>query len=128
MKLHHIGIACRDIAAEIENVARIHEIVKQSAVVFDQEQNAELVLLTLSDGTQLELISGKQVELFLKKNITYYHLCFEVADIRMEIDRLIGDHAILLSPPKPAILFDNREVAFLTVSYGIIELLSKKPD
>ena len=82
--------------------------------------------LTLSDGTNLELISGKQVEGLLKKNITYYHLCFEVEDIRAEIDRLEKENAKLLSPPKPAPLFDNREVAFLHVSYGIIELLSRK--
>src|ERR1700735_3656461 len=128
MKFHHVGIACKNIDEEIANISKIHQVIEQSQKVFDEEQNAELVLLTLADGTKLELISGKQVETFLKKNITYYHLCFEVPDIRMEVDRLIGDHAILLSPPKPAILFDNREVAFLTVSYGIIELLSKKPD
>lgn len=126
MKFHHVGIACRDIQAEIQNISAIHEIIAQSPVVIDEQQNAELVLLTLSDGTNLELISGKQVEGLLKKNITYYHLCFEVEDIRAEIDRLEKENAKLLSPPKPAPLFDNREVAFLHVSYGIIELLGQK--
>jgi methylmalonyl-CoA/ethylmalonyl-CoA epimerase len=126
MKFHHVGIACRDIEEEIQHISAIHEIVAKSPVVADEGQNAELVLLTLSDGTNLELISGKQVEGLLKKNITYYHLCFEVEDIRAEIDRLEKQNAKLLSPPKPAPLFDNREVAFLHVSYGIIELLSRK--
>lgn len=126
MKFHHVGIACRDLAAELERIVMIHDVVETSPVVFDQGQQAELVLLTLSDGTHLELISGKQVEGILKKNITYYHLCFEVDDIRAEIDRLEEQHAKLLSPPTPAPLFDNREVAFLHVSYGIIELLGKK--
>jgi methylmalonyl-CoA/ethylmalonyl-CoA epimerase len=126
MKFHHVGIACRDLAEEIRNISAIHEIIHQTPVVADKGQNAELVLLTLSDGTHLELISGKQVEGILKKNITYYHLCFEVDDIRAEIDRLEKQDAKLLSPPTPAPLFDNREVAFLHVSYGIIELLSQK--
>ncbi len=126
MKFHHVGIACRDIAEEIQHISAIHEIINQSPIVADKLQNAELVLLTLSDGTHLELISGKQVEGILKKNITYYHLCFEVDDIRAEIDRLEKQHAKLLSPPTPAPLFGNREVAFLHVSYGIIELLSQK--
>jgi methylmalonyl-CoA/ethylmalonyl-CoA epimerase len=126
MKFHHVGIACRDLAEEIRNISAIHEIVHQTPVVTDKGQNAELVLLTLSDGTHLELISGKQVEGILKKNITYYHLCFEVEDIRAEIDRLEKQDAKLLSPPTPAPLFDNREVAFLHVSYGIIELLGQK--
>ena len=126
MKFHHVGIACRDLAAELEQIVMIHDVVETSPVVFDPGQDAELVLLTLSDGTHLELISGKQVEGILKKNITYYHLCFEVDDIRAEIERLEKQHAKLLSPPTPAPLFDNREVAFLHVSYGIIELLGQK--
>ena len=126
MKFHHVGIACKDLAAELERIVMIHDVVETSGVVYDQGQNAELVLLTLSDGTHLELISGKQVEGILKKNITYYHLCFEVEDIHAEIERLEKQHAKLLSPPTPAPLFDNREVAFLHVSYGIIELLGQK--
>src|ERR1700754_4212571 len=125
MKFHHVGIACGNIEAEVQRLSAIHEIVQKSPVVFDNAQNAELILLTLSDGTQLELVAGPQVETFVKKRITYYHLCFEVEDIRAEIDRLLAIDAILLSPPKPAPLFDNREVAFLHVSYGMIELLSK---
>jgi methylmalonyl-CoA/ethylmalonyl-CoA epimerase len=125
MKFHHVGVACRNIGEEIDSISRIHTVIKKTPVVFDAEQNAELALLTLADGTNIELISGKQVETLLKKNISYYHLCFEVADIRSEIERLVNDHAVLISPPKPAILFDNREVAFLAVSYGIIELLSE---
>jgi methylmalonyl-CoA/ethylmalonyl-CoA epimerase len=126
MTFHHVGIACRDIAEEIRNISAVHEGVTSSPVIFDPEQNAEVVLLTLSDGSNLELISGKQVEGLLKMNITYYHLCFEVDDIRAEIDRLEKENAKLVSAPKPAPLFDNREVAFLYVSYGIIELLSRK--
>jgi|SRR5579859_2274313 len=126
MKFHHVGIACRNIEEETQKISAIHGIIKKSPVVFDTAQNAELALLTLSDGTHLELIAGPQVETLLKKGISYYHLCFEVEDIHTEIERLLKTDAILLSPPKPAPLFDNREVAFLHVSYGIIELLSQK--
>lgn len=126
MKLHHIGIACKNIDEEIESISKIHHVIKQSPKLFDEAQNAELVLLTLADGTHIELISGKQVEAFVKKNITYYHLCFEVDDINAEIERLVKDRAYLISPPKPAVLFNSRLVAFLNVSYGMIELLNSK--
>jgi methylmalonyl-CoA/ethylmalonyl-CoA epimerase len=126
MTFHHVGIACRDIAAELKQIVLIHDVVETSPVVFDEGQQAELVLVTLADGTHLELISGKQVEGILKKNITYYHLCFEVDDILAEIGRLEEQGAKVLSLPRPAPLFENREVAFLHVSYGIIELLGKK--
>jgi methylmalonyl-CoA/ethylmalonyl-CoA epimerase len=126
MKLHHVGIACKDIDEELAAISKIHQVIEQSPKVFDAEQNAELVLLTLVDGTRIELVSGRQVEIFVKKNITYYHLCYEVTDIDAEIERLVGEGALLVSPPKPAVLFDGRKVAFLNVSYGLIELLSFK--
>lgn len=124
MKFHHVGIACKSIIDEIAAVAKIHEILERSPIIFDNEQNAELCLLTIADGLKIELISGKQVETIIKRRISYYHLCFEVEDIDSEIKRLEKEGAILISPPKPAILFDNRQVAFLFVSYGIIEVLS----
>src|ERR1700722_13613973 len=126
MKFHHVGVACKNIDDEIVNISTIHQVIEKSPTVFDKEQNAELALLSLADGIRIELISGKPVETLLKKNITYYHLCFEVDDINVEIDRLVNAGAFLIAEPKPAILFNNRKVAFLNVSYGIIELLNSK--
>jgi methylmalonyl-CoA/ethylmalonyl-CoA epimerase len=126
MRFHHVGIACRNIITEIAEIARIHEILERSPIVFDQEQNAELCLLKIAEGLNIELISGKQVETIIKNRLSYYHLCYEVDDINAELARLEKEGAILISPPKPSILFDNREVAFLFVSYGIIEVLSSK--
>jgi methylmalonyl-CoA/ethylmalonyl-CoA epimerase len=126
MKFHHVGIACRDIAEEIDYIRRIHLVVEQSSVLYDSEQNAELCLLSLKDGVKIELISGKKIDTILKRHIRYYHLCYEVDDINAEMQKLIENGALLISPPKPAILFENRQVAFLNVSYGIIELLNSK--
>ena len=126
MRFHHIGVACRDIGEEIARISRIHDIVAQTPVVRDPEQDAQVVMLTLSDGTLMELVAGPQVETLVKKNIGLYHLCFEVADIQSEIDRLVEEGARLIAPPKPAALFSGRSVAFLYVAYGLIELLSQK--
>jgi methylmalonyl-CoA/ethylmalonyl-CoA epimerase len=127
MQLHHIGVACRNIDEEIEEISRIHEVVSRTPVVNDPEQDAQVVMLTLGDGTRIELVAGRQVETLVKRNIGLYHLCFEVADMGTEIDRLVGEGAKLMSGPKAAVLFDGRAVAFLSVGYGMIELLSKKP-
>ena len=127
MQLHHIGVACRDIGEGIEQLTRIHEIVMQSPVVDDPGQDAQLVLLTLADGSRIELVAGRQVDTLVRKNIGLYHLCFEVEDIQAEIDRMVGEGSKLIAPPKPAVLFGARAVAFLYVSYGMVELLSKKP-
>ena len=128
MQLHHIGIACRDIEEEIGHICRIHEIVQRSPVVYDPGQEATLVLLTLADGTRIELVAGTPVQTLLRKGVGYYHLCFEVDQIESEIERLILQNAVLLSPPTPAVLFGGRKVAFLQTSYGLVELLSAKKD
>lgn len=124
MKFHHVGLACHNIEEEINNIGKIHIIEHCSKIIFDEEQNANLCILTLKDGVKIELISGKQVETILKRQIRYYHLCYEVDDIHKEIQKLTDEGAFIISQPKPAILFNNRLVAFLNVSYGIIELLN----
>jgi methylmalonyl-CoA/ethylmalonyl-CoA epimerase len=123
MKFHHVGVACRDIKKEIENLTKIHDVTDVGPHVFDAEQNAEVCILWTADGVAIELISGDPVANILKKGITYYHMCFETENIDVEITRLQSLGAHLLSEPKSAILFDNRKVAFLMVSYGLIELL-----
>ncbi len=123
MKFHHIGIACKNIAEEIEAIKQMHDVVDVSPIVHDPQQKAELCILKLGEGTTIELISGEQVENLIKRRITYYHLCFETNDIEKEIMRLQDLGGFLVSEPKPAILFENRRVAFLQVSYGLIELV-----
>lgn len=128
MQLHHIGVACRDIEEEIGNISRVHEVLQRTPVVYDPCQDATLAMLTLADGTRIELVAGPPVQTMLRKGIGYYHLCFEVDDIESEIERLVLQKAVLLSPPKPAVLFGGRKVAFLQASYGIVELLSANKD
>lgn len=126
MKFHHVGVACNNIKEEIESICKIHEVTDVSPIVYDTEQKAELCILHTAEGVAIELISGEQVANLLKKRITYYHLCYETDDIDAEIDRLRDLGSFLVSEPKEAILFENRKVAFLQVSYGLIELVQLK--
>lgn len=126
MKFHHVGVACSDIKKEIESIKKIHEVIEVSNIVFDTTQKAELCMLKTLDGIAIELIAGEQVANIIRKRITYYHLCFETDDINAEILRLQHLGAFLVSEPQPAILFDNKKVAFLQVSYGLIELVESK--
>lgn len=123
MKFHHVGVACADIAQEIESISKIHNVINVSPIVNDLQQNAQLCMLTTAEGVLIELISGDQVANLIKKRITFYHLCFETDDIDAEITRLQDLGAFLVSEPKPAILFGYNKVAFLLVSYGLIELV-----
>ncbi len=125
MQLHHVGIACENITKSLPCVKKVYDVASVSGIIFDKEQNTSLCLIKTKNGIALELISGITVNRLIKKGISYYHICFTVKDIFAEIERLKDAGAILVSSPKPAILFKNKLVAFLYTHLGLIELLEE---
>lgn len=125
MKFHHIGIACNDIYTEIEKLKKIHSISKVTDIIFDENQKASICMVTLSSGFNIELVSGETVKKFVKSIATPYHICYSCSDIEVEIENILSNGGVLVSKPKSAKLFNNRKVAFLFVSYGLIELLEE---
>jgi len=125
MQFHHLGIACSDIIKTRIFLKKTFNIVSSSEIIFDKNQNVNLCLLTNESGTNIELVSGKTVDKFIKKNQYLYHSCWEVTDLNQEINNFCINGAILISEPMPAKLFNGRHVAFLFTELGIIELLEK---
>jgi methylmalonyl-CoA/ethylmalonyl-CoA epimerase len=126
MRFHHIGIACNDISKTAKFVHSSFNIVTRTEVFFDIHQNVDLCLLTDEFGTNIELVSGKIVEGFVKKKQNLYHTCWEVTNLKKTIEHFCLNGAVIISEPKPAILFDKRKVAFLFTAIGIVELLEEK--
>jgi methylmalonyl-CoA/ethylmalonyl-CoA epimerase len=127
MKFHHLGIACGDIEKAIIFVKRMHEIEFQSEIIFDKHQNANLCLLRTDENIGIELVSGEKVMKLVKRNTLLYHTCWEVDVIEDSIMKLLkNSDTILLSEPTPAILFNNRKVAFIHTPIGVVELLEKE--
>ena len=125
MKLHHIGIATKDIKVTKDYIKNLYPIVKETDIIYDANQDAELCMLTLEDGLGLELIMGEKVNSFVDKKQYIYHLCFEVEDIEEAISEYRRCRDIIMRDPTPAVLFDNRGVAFVFSKIGIIELVEK---
>ena len=125
MKIHHLGIACSNIEEALFGFGKYHTIVKKSDIVYDDLQNAHLCMVTTDLGLDFEFISGDQVARLVKKGISYYHVCYEVDDIVKTINDYVAQGAILISDIKPAILFAGKRVAFLYLSYGLIELVEQ---
>ena len=125
MKIHHIGIACNDIEIKIQEIKNIQEVYFCSEIIFDEQQSATVCLLKPKEGLPIELVSGKPVLNLLKRGLTYYHLGYSVSNITEESKRLRGAGVIPVTVPKPAILFDNRLVAFFYSPYGLIELIEE---
>ena len=125
MKFHHIGIATEDINSSIEKLKKYFDIKEVSNVVYDKNQDANLCMLTMSDGIMIELISGAVVSNLVKKRQYLYHTCYSVKDIEKMIDTLVSDGAFLVRESKEAILFNNKKVAFLMWDLGLIELVEE---
>ena len=123
MNAHHRGYACADIGATLEEIKKIYKIESVSEVIYDSLQDASLCFVKINGDTDIELVSGNAVKNYLSDTINLYHICYEVSDLQLELDRLLQGGSTLVVPPIPAKLFDNRIVAFVQTSMGLIELL-----
>lgn len=126
MKFHHLGIATDNIPAMQNKLKKLFNIKATSEIIFDPEQNASLCMITTNEGFNIELISGEIVANILKKRQYLYHTCYSTLAIDETITTLVNEGALLVSEPKPAILFDNRKVAFLMTDLGLIELVEEE--
>lgn len=125
LNFHHVGIACRDMEKAAQFVRSTHTIVGDSGCVFDERQNIHVQLLRDRSGLAIELINGPVVADLIQRDITYYHICYEVADLNAAVQNLLTQGCIKALGPIKATLFDDREVAFLMSPLGLIELLEK---
>lgn len=121
--IDHLGYACNDIHEALESIKKNYPVEQISSVVFDPYQNASLCYIHTKNGPNIELISGEAVKNILKKGMSLYHTCYEVADLRSAITNVKNNGGIIIKEPYPAPLFNNRKVAFLETELGLIELL-----
>jgi methylmalonyl-CoA/ethylmalonyl-CoA epimerase len=120
MKFHHIGIATNNLEQSLLFVKENFKVLHHTDTIYDVQQDAYLIMITTKD-LNIELVSGNVVEGFISKKQSYYHVCYEVDDIERAIKSF--SLSVIATPPKEAILFNNRRVAFLLTPIGLIELL-----
>jgi len=123
MKFHHIGIATKNIEKALTDYKSMHDVIYSSDIIYDEEQESYLAYVETNENVNIEFISGDKVKNLIEKGITFYHLCYTVDDLDASISSLRTSGAVLVSPPKPAILFGMRKVAFLYTPNGLVELL-----
>ena len=125
MKLHHLGIATKNIQKTELFVKNTHDLKNSIGPIWDKNLNANLKLLEINNGVSIELVEGPIVSSFVKKNINLYHFCYEVEDINFKVNEFINNGGFIIVKPTPALLFENRLVTFISTPIGIIELLNK---
>ncbi len=132
IRIEHIGIAVRDLAAAEEIYARLlgassykRETVESEGVItsfFKAGPNKiELLESTKADGP-----IAKAIE---KRGEGIHHIAFEVADIRAEMTRLKAEGFILLNE-EPKRGADNKLVCFVhpkSANGVLVELCQETP-
>lgn len=129
--MHHIGYAVRSIGKAVGGF-RALGYVEEGKPVLDKERNVSNLFMA-NGGCRIELVEAgdpampSPVDSWLKSQkggSQPYHLCYEVPDIGLGIERLKREKFILTEPPKPAPAIGNHKVAFLYKrAVGLIELV-----
>ncbi len=132
-EFHHFGLAVRDPAEAFRYLMALG--YTEGNAVFDPLQRVNLAMRHHPAMPDVEVIwpgdGPSPIDRMIKASGTLiYHLCYECPDPGAAIAALdsAGIEAVLVSPPKPAVLFGGREVSFHMVpGFGLIELLQSSP-
>ncbi|MBX3395368.1 MAG: VOC family protein [Phycisphaerae bacterium] len=123
---HHVGVA----VADIEQAARFYEAAygaKAEPDEFEDPLQQVKIRFMLVGGLRIELLQPLTAEAslngLLRRGIALYHTCHEVTDMEAALDHLRSSGVMIVSPPKPAIAFGGRRVAFTMYQGMMIELL-----
>jgi methylmalonyl-CoA/ethylmalonyl-CoA epimerase len=126
LTFHHIGLACRDMAKD--RADHEHLGYRAEGPVFeDPLQRIRGLFMTLG-AMRVELLQPlddtSPLQGYLKRGVKIYHQGFLCRDIVRSIQTLEAQRARVVSPPKPAVAFENRPIAFLILpSQMLIELI-----
>jgi len=126
MRLHHIGVAVTTIEEGAKQVRQYYsgQIAGETAPIHDPLQEADLQLFELRDGSRIEIVAGKPALSVLGKGLNLHHVCYETRSVEEAIEEWHRRGAVVVSPPKPAVLFDGRLVAFVLTPLGLLEFLN----
>jgi len=123
---NHIGAAVIDLNKTINTLEKLFGAKMLSNIVYDPIQEVTLVLLNVK-GITIELVHGKKVNSFIfqRSKLNFYHVCYEAKNFNRTVEKYNNTKGlIMLAPPMPAILFNNRRtVFFIKKDVGLIEIL-----
>ncbi|MDE1155840.1 MAG: VOC family protein [Acidobacteriaceae bacterium] len=119
LRLHHTGVAVKDIAQAAANYVTRFGYSLASPVFHDPAQTARVQFLKLpGQAAFLELVTpdGEQGKLVAatKAGGALHHLCFIAnGPLEAEVERLRSTGMLLISEPTPAVAFAGRRICWL---------------
>jgi methylmalonyl-CoA/ethylmalonyl-CoA epimerase len=130
LRLHHIGFVVASIRSSAPGFMRSLGATWDGAIFTDPGQKVRVAFLTPAPGDALiELVEphaeDAPVSAFLReKGQGLHHLCYEVHMLEEAIAELRSKGSLIAKPPKPAVAFEGRRIAWLlTAEKLLLELL-----
>ena len=132
LKLHHIGIAVQNINETLGEISNFLSFESTSLPTLVGSQKVNICFLK-TNSVYIELIEpadpDSQIISFVKEGGGFHHLCFEVDNLTLEIDKMVKMGARLVVAPVKG--FEDRLIAFLMLNMkktkcNLIELVGPK--
>ena len=132
LKLHHIGIAVKNIQESLGELTKFLNFESTTVPTLVGSQKVNICFLK-TNNVYIELIEPAEenspISTFTEKGGGFHHICFEVNDIHQEVEKMVKNGARLVV--KPVIGFENRMIAFLLLKMkntkcNLIELVETK--
>tara|TARA_Y100000310_G_scaffold203470_1_gene203698 strand:+ start:2081 stop:2479 length:399 start_codon:yes stop_codon:yes gene_type:complete len=132
LKLHHIGIVVKNIQKSLGELNQYLNFESTTVPSLVGSQKVNICFLK-TNNVFLELIEPAQenspISDFVKKKGGFHHLCFEVDDIHIELERMKKNGARVIVDVVRG--FENRLTAFVMLDMkntncNLIELAEKK--
>ena len=128
-RIDHTGIVVRSIKEHYEcYLSHLFPSESLGPTIPDPLQKVNVRFIDVRGG-RIELVEpatpDSPVTEFAKKfPAGYHHICLEVDDLDNSLEECRKAHQIVVSPPKPAVAFNNRRIAFVVGKDGLLwELL-----
>tara|TARA_B100000212_G_C27089508_1_gene411609 strand:+ start:169 stop:594 length:426 start_codon:yes stop_codon:yes gene_type:complete len=128
-RLHHVGIAVKDITSSTKEYSDIFGFKKESEVVLERNQKV-YVQFMVKDDIRIELLQpsckNSPISNFIKKGGIINHLCYETDNLIMAMEHIkINYNSIVVYGPDKSLSLSNCDYAFLAKPSGeVIELVS----
>ena len=132
MKLHHIGIVVKNIQESLGELTKYLDFESTTIPSLVGSQKVNICFLK-TNNVFLELIEPAQenspISNFIKEGGGFHHLCFEVDDIHIELEKMKKNGAYVIVDVVSG--FENRLTAFVMLDMkntncNLIELAEKK--
>ncbi|MBO5738834.1 VOC family protein [bacterium] len=129
LKLHHIGVATRNIKKELETFSKLG-YVKCSDIFEDEIQQMKGLFIKAQNQPCLELIEGigddNPVKSHILKGNKFYHIAYETKNIEQDLENFINKQkARVIVPITKAVYFEK--ICFILLpNMMLVELVQLK--